>query len=1023
MKEGFARRAAPPLWGALVVTLVGLHGAPLARAHGPDGAERIDPIGWVLPVGVEVVASRQEGERLDLYLEDGGRRWSELELEAVVRAALEDAYEAGLGVTGVVPYVARGAAWVPLPAVLPPAPAVPEKPWERGSVSADPGGVVRKSLTTAVGARRRGALSGKVVYVSAGHGFTWDPAIARWATQRGNTHGIVEDMVSNEAIAQWLTTYLENAGATVFTVRERDMNPHMVIVDAEAGAATSGEGEGSYAEEGTWSDSTGGGFRGGLAPYEEGENPFALGTSRVTPVAASATATARWTFSVPAPGDYRVYAAWVAGDNRAPDAHYVVHHDGGASHLRVNQRRHGGTWMSLGRFHFAREGAVELHNDSATSGSHVSADAIRVGGGMGDAARGDGGAPPRGTLSGRPRWEENARYHVQFTGAPQSVYRYAGDERSDDVGVRSRYAAWQNEVGEDAVYVSWHTNAPSPGVGTSTFVYGPNPPDGSYDFTGTPGSDRLGRFLHDEVVNDLKAAVDPAWRNRGLFSAYFGELNKNHNPEMPSALCEVAFHATESDAAHLKEPRVRMVAARAFYQAVARYFAERDGQEVVLLPEPPEAVRVVGVGPGRARVSWRAAPVDAQDLGGHAASGFRLYRSADGRGWDDGIDVAGPSAEVEVPTGAPSFFRVTSYNDGGESVPSPVVAVMPACEAGAKGLIVHGFYRADSGLAPREDLSAYGLSEVLRVRMAEMNRFDGVVAHAWALASAGLAFDSAEATALGAGGLALEGYGLVDWVLGEESTADETFSEAEQALVGVWLTAGRTLIASGAELAWDLGDKGSASDRAFLASLGVGFEADDAGTYALTWEGGALALDDGTRGAYDVNYPDVLAVVGGGEVVLRYEGGAVAGVATRTASGGTAVVLGVPIEALFPEVEREAFVRALVEGLGGARASGCEVAPDAEPEAGPESAEAVEPVEPGPDAQEPAETVGPEVVVGEGAEVGRTAREVIGASRQVDGGCASGGARSFVSWLMGVLFIVSGSSARLVRRRRDGRAP
>ena len=40
--------------------------------------------------------------------------------------------------------------------------------------------------------------------------------------------------------------------------------------------------------------------------------------------------------------------------------------------------------------------------------------------------------------------------------------------RDDDVGARSRYAAWDHEDGEDAVYVAWHTNAPDPGVGTSS---------------------------------------------------------------------------------------------------------------------------------------------------------------------------------------------------------------------------------------------------------------------------------------------------------------------------------------------------------------------------------------------------------------------------------------------------------------------------------------------------------------------------------------------------------------------------
>lgn len=1025
-EKGAARRGV--VWSALGLVLAtgAVAHAEETPARGDGTAsvsEGVPPLAWALPAGVTIAARAQDDERLDVYLADGGHAWSEGELEEVVRAALEDAFEAGLAVTGVIPWAERAGEWVPVVSLLPPVAPVPRKSYEAHVVGRGPDGRVAKVLSPVVGARRRGGLSGKVVYVSAGHGFSWDPALDRWTTQRGNTNDIVEDLVSAEAIDQLLTTYLENAGATVFTVRERDMNPQMVIVDAQAGGATSGEGEGAYGETGAWQDSGSGGFAGGLAPYVEGENPFALGASRVTLVAPSATAVATWSFTVPSAGDYRVYAAWVAGPNRAPDAHYVVTHAGGESHFRVDQRRHGSTWVSLGRFHFDRAGALALSNDSAAAGSYVSADAVRVGGGMGDAARGNGTIVPNTSTSGRPRWEENARYHIQFTGAPQSVYRYASDERSDDVGARSRYAAWQNEVGEDAVYVAWHTNAPSPGVGTSTFVYGPNPPDGTYDFTGAAGSDDLGRLLHDEVSSDLKAAIDPNWRDRGFYSAYFGELRKSYNPEMPSALCEVAFHSTASDAAYLKEPKVRMVAARAFYQAITRYFAERDGLATHLSPESPEQVRVAATGPNSARVAWAPSPTDGQDLGGDAATSYRVYRSADGRGWDDGVDASGMSFDVgDLAGGVPTFFRVTAVNDGGESFPSPVVAVLPACEGGPKSLIVYGFYRLDAGLAPREDLSAYGLATVVRVRLAEMNRFDGVVAHAWSLARAGLAFDSAEATAVASEAVPLADYGLVAWVLGEESTVDETFSDREQQLVSAWRGPGRTFITSGAELAWDLGNKGSASDQAFLAALGVAYAADDAGSYSLSWGGGELVIDDGSRGAYDVQFPDVLSAVGGAEVVLRYAGGEPAGVVSRV--DGVAIVLGVPLEAVFPDAGRDALVASLLADAGVARAVGCgtEPGPD-EGAAEVVEVEAVEAVDADgvagdADVGGTGDTVDTrEVATGEGVTVGRPTREVIGSVRQKDAGCASSSGGSLVSLLVALCFVISNASCARRRKR------
>ena len=979
-----------------------------------------------MPPGFSLVARQLDGDRLDLYVTlgpDALETLDERAIEELARAALEESFENGENARSVLPWVARGGQWVPIIELLPPPPAVPPKDFELPAI----GTGHRDAVVTSPGSRRRGALSGKVVYVSAGHGFTWDPALGRWATQRGNTHDIVEDLVSAETINQLLTTYLENAGATVFTVRERDLNPHMVIVDASSNGASSQSGtapdisKGEYLEiQGTWADSTAGGFQNGLAPYAGNINAFAQGTSRVSATSQTVTATAEWRFEVPASGDYQVYASWAAGDNRAPDARYVIRHGGGEATRRVDQRRHGKTWVALGRYHF-RAGeryAVALMNDSSTPNSFVSADAIRIGGGMGDAARGTDAPAPRSRLSTRPRWEENARYHIQFSGAPASVYAYTADERSDDVGSRSRYAAWQNEAGEDSVYIAWHTNAPNPGVGTSTFIYGPNPPDGTYNFTGTAGSERLGRLLHDEVVNDFKRGVDPNWRDRGLYTAYFGEVNPSHNPEMPAALCEVAFHSTESDATRLKDPKVRNIAARAFAQAVVKYFAEKDGVPVRLAPEPPTNLAIVSDGPS-ATLSWEPPATDTVGLGGQAATGYRLYRSADGRAFDDGQDLvdivvtaAGGRLQHRVENLTPGelvFFRVTAFNDGGESMPSTVLGVNPPCTGRPGALLVHGFHRLDVGLGRREDLSTWSLGVVARLLLDRMNRFDATLAHAHALSALQIPFDSAEAL-VGNPAVALPAYRLIDVALGEESTNDETLSDVEQAALTAWLDAGgaRTLMVSGAELAWDLGARGTENDQAFLARIGASFEADDAGTYELTSElvDGTLLLDDGGLGTYDVEFPDTLTPVES-EVVLRYDDGRVAGV-RRVVGASTALTFGVPLESLFPDERRESLFGSLLEDVEVLR---LEATCDGPIEPGPE----VEP-EPGPETSE-AET-GAEVVEGtdgevvDGGDPGRPTREVISRVRET-GGCASGAPLGPLFGLIVALVFIPTSRRRL----------
>src|SRR5262249_29713924 len=155
------------------------------------------------------------------------------------------------------------------------------------------------------------------------------------------------------------------------------------------------------------------------------------------------TASATWTPNLPEAGFYNVYVSYTrSGTNRASDAHYIVRHTGGVTEFRVNQERHGWTWVLLGRFHFEAGshpagGSVELADDSAELGQTVSADAVRFGGGMGDIV-----GENHGTLSGRPRWEEGARSYTQYQGAPSSVW--AGG----DVGARSKYSAYEHFTGE-----------------------------------------------------------------------------------------------------------------------------------------------------------------------------------------------------------------------------------------------------------------------------------------------------------------------------------------------------------------------------------------------------------------------------------------------------------------------------------------------------------------------------------------------------------------------------------------------
>ena len=151
--------------------------------------------------------------------------------------------------------------FVPLATFLPQAPA-PRKDTvlsgeETPSLSATQGG-----QPPAPGqGQPQGALSGKTVYVSAGHGWQWNGYA--WRTQRPPYPNspyegpIIEDHNNAEAVNQYLLEYLWNAGAQVWPVRERDMNGVTVVVDNDDPGQDAG-----YFETGTWTTTSGTGYAG-----------------------------------------------------------------------------------------------------------------------------------------------------------------------------------------------------------------------------------------------------------------------------------------------------------------------------------------------------------------------------------------------------------------------------------------------------------------------------------------------------------------------------------------------------------------------------------------------------------------------------------------------------------------------------------------------------------------------------------------------------------------------------------------
>jgi uncharacterized lipoprotein YddW (UPF0748 family) len=848
---------------------------------GPTAQEQAQGFSSALPPGTRLAGLALSGERIaiDLHLAPAFLH-SELDPErsdAIVEQIVKTVHPLDLHHVELRAQDDAGQ-WLPLSDFLP-RPVIPEPvtPTNDEPLPDQPGMFFETEgqLPVPVQGQPQGALSGKAVWLSSGHGWYWSETLGRWTTQRGNNYGLVEDLSNAEAVNYYLLRYLWNAGADVWLVRDWSMNEHEIIVDNDDGAP-------AYTQTGSWLVSSTPGYEGGTYHWASTFD--------------SLTSTATWTPELPEAGQYAVWAWYRHGLNRSVDARYEIHHAGGISQVSISQESHGMTWRYLGEYYFeaGTAGHVTLLNQSNDIAQVVVADAIRFGGGLGTYAE------PGGT-SGQPRWEEAAKYWARYQGAPEEI-------STSDVTVRPLYAEWEAAKGEpgeaeDAVYISWHTNAGG-GTGTESYIHSTEP---------TTGSIELQDWVHAELIKDLRLAWDPDWVNRGQKAADFGELRELST--IPGVLLEVAFHDSEDpgDADDLREPLFRQIAARAVYQGIAKYHAARDGTTVALLPEPPERLLVRNSGPGQVTISWKPPPC-CDGIAGDAATSYQVYHSTNGRAFDDGLATANTSTTISgLAAGSLHFFRVTAVNAGGESFPTPVVAVRTALEGTpAPFLIVDGFDRLDqAALIPCWESSALGTAQ--RMFLERMNAYSYAVEHGRALSGCGLAFDGAVNEAVEAGDVALAGYQAIDWFTGEDSLADASLSHIERALLRAYLDGGGGLLLSGSEIGYDLVERGR--DPAFYRDyLRATYLGDDAGTYTFAglvdapFGGLAGAFDDGNGRSYAVDFPDRLGSAPGSTPALAYVGGTADGAAVAYADGARVIYIGFPIEAIVDDGQCQALM-------------------------------------------------------------------------------------------------------------------
>lgn len=545
----------------------------------------------------------------------------------------------------------------------------------------------------------------------ASHGRYYDGKKDRWKWQRPNLFGTTEDLFTQTIVIPYLIPMLENAGAVVFTPRERDWQKNEVIVD------NGGRGYVEDSGKETWKTAQENGFAYHAGTYRDGENPFTQGTARA--VKATKKADVSWASyqpNIPQGGKYAVYVSYQSLKNSVSDAQYIVMHKGQRTVFKVNQQMGGGTWVYLGTFDFDcgnnEFNRVVVTNSSSESGV-VTTDAVRFGGGMGNIERG-------GSCSGMPRCLEGARYSAQWAGAPYSVYssKNGSDDYGDDINVRSNMTNWlaggstyvptlegkkvpielSLAVHSDAGYTTVNDSIiGSLAICTTSFN------DGRLN---SGVSRMVSHDFADSLLTGLQRDISGKyrkWTRRYLWDRNYSETRK---PEVPSAIIETMSHQNFADMRRGLDPNFRFTLARSLYKTILRFVNGNHSVPSVVQPLPVSNFRIERNSSGGLRLSWIAEKDEQEPTA--VPTSYIVYTSEDGMGFDNGTVVYTSSFDFEAKKGVNYCFKVTALNRGGESFPSETLAAYLSKSAHAKDiLVVDGFSRL-SGPAVVDDYSRQG---------------------------------------------------------------------------------------------------------------------------------------------------------------------------------------------------------------------------------------------------------------------------------------------------------------------------
>lgn len=798
--------------------------------------------------------------------------------------------------------------------------------------------------------------------VTPSHGLYYDNEDSLWEWQRPPLYCTREDLLTQSFAYPYLIPMLENAGAVIYTARERDWQTNSVIVKCR---------EKGYREDGIWSEYVAGGFSEDSIRILPDSLQVKTRTAQTGNGPGIPMSTAFWIPDIPEDGDYGVYVTYQSDSSSIDDARYIVFHTGGSTIFRVNQQMGGGTWVYLGTFHFRKgespQGMVSLDNSSEMHGT-INADAVRFGGGIHTEVS-------HGLEITAPRYNMGARYYTRFAGAPDSVYsKYQGDdEYREDIWTRPYMANW---LSGGSVF-----NKANPGLGVPLELYFALHTDAGYTYGDTlygslgicttdfnngllgEGHTReISRDLTDMVQTGLRRDLEPAigreWIYRGIWDKNYCE---SREPQILSMLLELLSHQNFRDVCLALNPNFRFTASRSIYKSILKYESFLHDRPYVVQPLPVDHFSIK-TNSSSLSLSWQAVQDTLEPTA--IPSGYIVYTAVDDNGFDAGTFTRENSYQLIPERDHMYRFKVTAVNEGGESMPSETLAAYIATESKGTVLIVNGFQRlsgpetvitdstqgfdilSDPGvqymISPilsgaqqiftldsidsEEEVSLGIGDDSLNGDLLAGNTFDYPVIHGRSIAQAGWSFISCSREAVQDGFINLTDYYVVDLILGLQKRSAQdticnkdysTFPSSMQKSIRSFLQKGGKLLCSGSYVGADMISE--IKDESFTSEI-LHYRWDGPlPSYTYTQIKGMRSKADIRRKAnkdgYGVTKPDVIIPVGLASTLFTYSDSRLtAGVGYKDRTCAT-LTLGFPFESIESPRERDRIMKSALTYL------------------------------------------------------------------------------------------------------------